>query len=484
MPSDPTVAMATSDRAQRREAAGIERVRHAGVVACLSSPRDTAGLAFTESECAGYHRSVGETGAKTKVVYTAITAGYDPLRPPAVVEDELDYVLFTDDPGVGPVGPWQPVLIDRRERNPRVTAKRYKLLPHRFLQGYDASLWLDASCEILSPIAALMDELGVRAEMAQFRHPERSCIYDEAAVVKAQGLERPGIVDIQMACYRARGYPPKSGLFVSGAIYRRHNDPQIRAAMEDWWRQIQLFGQRDQLSGSYVLWKHGVACIEIPGGQFEKPWFRWHKHLKLQSYLGSAAMLDELAWLRAAAAEAWEARQTAERELRREAVRIHAEIERAADALLPKDGAVGPKTVLVPAASAPAGAVPGGYLEAVERCAAHTFRLVGWSMLDPRDRESQLIVATDHRVRLQGVTTVERGDVAAAYRDPALLRSGFILLLEAEDPSAPFDDLQVFSSSGRHGLRKLERLWATQDGRPAAPADSAPAARPAGEGPR
>jgi hypothetical protein len=394
----------------------------------------------------------------TKVVYTAITAGYDTLKAPMLVDDSLDYIVFTDDSSLTTVRPWQPVLIDRRERNPRITAKWYKIHPHLCLDSYESSLWIDGSCEIVGSLSSLMAEVLDQTSIAQFRHPDRSCIYDEAAVVKTWDYERPGIVDLQMACYQERGYPRNNGLFISGAIFRRHHEPPIRQAMHDWWRQIQLFSQRDQLSGGYILWKHDIHCGEIPGEQFHNPWFKWHGHSTFQSYLQTGGAEDELDWLRAAAAGAWEARQNVEQELRREAQRVRGELEKLAEALLPEQASSRLHVQVLPPGKIPSGAPPGGYLEAVEQHAGRAIRLIGWAMLDAREKGNGLILVTDQKMDLQSITIVERPDVVSAHEDPGLHRAGFRLLLASEDSSALRGDIQVFSKGNRYGLRKLTKL--------------------------
>jgi hypothetical protein len=256
--------------------------------------------------------------ANSKVVYTAITAWYDRLKPPAVIDEDLDYVVFTDDPHLTPVPPWRPVFIESGKRNPRVTARWYKLLPHLHLGEYVSSLWIDGAFEIIGSLAPLIDEFAGGGKIGLLRHPERDCIYQEAATVKEFGYERPAIVDLQMACYRAFGYPERQGLNLSGVIFRQHHDPQIRRAMADWWHQIEMFSQRDQLSLNYVLWKHGIASREVPGEQGVVPWLRHHDHPDCRAHLGREDSPDELAWLRMAAADAWEARRFLERDLRRQ----------------------------------------------------------------------------------------------------------------------------------------------------------------------
>ena len=79
-----------------------------------------------------------------------------------------------------------------------------------------------------------------------FRHPERDCIYQESTIVKEFGYERPAIVDLQMACYRARGYPEHNGLNLGGVIFRRHHDPTVS--------RWSIGGTRSNCSASAINW--------------------------------------------------------------------------------------------------------------------------------------------------------------------------------------------------------------------------------------
>jgi hypothetical protein len=249
--------------------------------------------------------------ASDRVVYTVLVNGYDALKRPAVIEPGIDYLLFTDRAGLAAVEPpWQPVVIPQADRNPRVMSRRCKLLPHRYLERYEHSLWIDATLETVRPLGPLFDDLAATGIFGLFRHPERDCVYDEAEAVRTLGYESPIIIDLQMACYRALGYPPRNGLWGCNVIYRRHRDARLRPVMEDWWRQLELFSQRDQLSANYVFWKHGIEPFEMPAER--RACWRLHAHPRVNAYLDSETVVDETAWLRRAAADAAAALRDAE----------------------------------------------------------------------------------------------------------------------------------------------------------------------------
>jgi hypothetical protein len=136
-----------------------------------------------------------------------------------------------------------------------------------------------------------------------FRHPERDCPYAEAEIVKRHRLDDAAIVEAQVDYYRAKEYPPKSGLHNSGVLLRRHNDPRLIVFLEDWWRQLKVFSHRDQLSLDFMLRRHAIAPAEIPGLLAESPWFAIAPHRRYRVHIPDSRELaegDELDWLRMA----------------------------------------------------------------------------------------------------------------------------------------------------------------------------------------
>jgi len=218
--------------------------------------------------------------AKQKVIYTALTAGHDLIRPPAIVEPDIDYIAYTDAPESELPPPWRHRPVAALGRNPRVTARWYKILPHRHLPEYHFSFWIDANYEIIGPFSPLFDRLAASTILATQPHPIRACVYREAEQVKHGRIDHPEIVDIQMEYYRRQGYPPMNGLIESGVMFRAHMDERVRAAMEDWWDQVATFSQRDQLSANFVFWKHGLTYEPLPWTGRDSPWLRYHDHVK------------------------------------------------------------------------------------------------------------------------------------------------------------------------------------------------------------
>jgi len=235
-----------------------------------------------------------------KVIYTAFTGNDDRLLPPAVVDPDIDYIACADAPAESLPPPWQHRPIAVKARNPRVAARWYKVLPHRHLPEYEPSFWLDANYEIAGSFSVLFDELAGSALLATRAHPERDCLYDEAEIVKSERLDHPEIVDIQMAYYRRLGYPARNGLVETNALFRAHRNDRVGAAMEDWWQQIEIFSQRDQLSADFVMWKHELQWAPLPWRERSSAWLRYHTHARGLHHPGEDDS-QPVDWLRHAA---------------------------------------------------------------------------------------------------------------------------------------------------------------------------------------
>jgi len=248
------------------------------------------------------------------VVYTCLVNDYDRLLAPLVTEAGLDYVVFSDNPAGTVPPPWRLRPIERTERNARMTARWHKLHPHLLFPGHQESLYIDSNVLLRAPVADLFRTMLSRAPIALFRHPERICPYTEAEVVIRHRLDDEVIVDVQMAYYRAEGFPAGAGLHNTGVQLRRHGEPRMVAFLEDCWHQLKVFSHRDQLSLDFMLRRHAIPCADFPGSLAQSPWFALAPHCHYKVELSDRRQLangDELDWLRLALIEEGRRRRSA-----------------------------------------------------------------------------------------------------------------------------------------------------------------------------
>lgn len=167
-------------------------------------------------------------------------------------DGRTDFICFTDDRSLKS-DVWTFRYVDTGLLGPVRTAKMIKILAHRFLGEYETSIYVDNTIRIVAPYAETFARLERSASpMVTFRHPRRSCVYEEAKAVKAASCDDPAVVDAQMRHYRLLGHPENAGLISGGFLARRHNDPVLVSVTLQWFLQVCLYSYRDQLSFNVV----------------------------------------------------------------------------------------------------------------------------------------------------------------------------------------------------------------------------------------
>ena len=200
-----------------------------------------------------------------KVVYTCLVGGYDDLEEPIYTMDGWDYICFSNDLVAQKDSIWLIRKIPFQTSDKRRLSRFAKLLPHLVLQDYNISLYLDSNINVLNNFLELrLDELiENRDKIAIGKHPLRNCIYDEAEVCMATGLDKKEIIEVQIEFYRKENYPKAFGLFENNVIFRWHMNEGIKELNEEWWRLYNKYSQRDQLSLVFIMWKFGMKCTSL-----------------------------------------------------------------------------------------------------------------------------------------------------------------------------------------------------------------------------
>jgi hypothetical protein len=196
---------------------------------------------------------------KTKAVYTCISGKYDSLKPLSEVDEDWDYICFTDQ-AITPQANWQirPIPESLDLLDPIRKARAIKVLPHIFLQEYSETLWLDGSIQLINtPTAFVSDILSSDDLFAVCKHPDRTCVYAEADACVFYKKDDPSILANQVNQYRSEQYPENWGMVQTGILYRKNQD-SVNQLCEAWWSEIATHSVRDQMSFNYCLWKNPI----------------------------------------------------------------------------------------------------------------------------------------------------------------------------------------------------------------------------------
>lgn len=201
---------------------------------------------------------------KKGVIYTCITGRYDQLYNHTYLDDDWDYVCFSDDKGMGADynSRWQirPLQFDKLD--PSRNQRWHKLHPHELFPEYKSSLYLDGNIDVLSE-QLFKDVSRVRRNkslIASAPHPDRHCLYQELDACIALKKDEEEVMRKQVEQIRQTGFPEHFGLFESGIIFRIHRSKKVQKVMDDWWGWIEKYSKRDQLSFTYCLWKNKLKC--------------------------------------------------------------------------------------------------------------------------------------------------------------------------------------------------------------------------------
>jgi hypothetical protein len=211
------------------------------------------------------------------VVYTCLFGYYEHFNDfKYELDDQIDFVCFTDDPHLRSDF-WRVQGVLRGLLDPARCARRVKILPHRYFANYEYSLYLDNTVRLKRPPREIFETLLAPSSspLVCFRHPWRSCIYDEAEAVAGSGLADPNAVAAQIDLYREIGYPRNNGLSKGAFLLRRHNDPHLIEVMETWYEQVLRYASRDQLSLPVAAWNHRFKIEHVDLDFAENDLLEW-----------------------------------------------------------------------------------------------------------------------------------------------------------------------------------------------------------------
>jgi len=217
------------------------------------------------------------------VVYTSIYGDKDTLKDPLSYNKDFDYICFTDNKELKS-NIWNIVYKEPTHKDPVRSAKIFKIKPHEFLKEYDISLWVDANFIIKDDLETFLakSQRLKSANMLLFEHDQgRDCIYDEAEVIIFDKKDDVNLVQKQMEKYRIENYPPKRGLSANSIMLKKHNECDMIDLANMWWKEVESFSRRDQLSLYYCTWKLDIKhyLLKYPKINIRNnEWFQWLPH--------------------------------------------------------------------------------------------------------------------------------------------------------------------------------------------------------------
>lgn len=217
------------------------------------------------------------------VVYTAIFGSYDKLHDPEIVEENVDYICFTDNKDLFSTV-WFIIYVEQINVDPRMTAKYFKIMPHIFFPNHVCSIWIDGSIKITGCLTVFAANLKNDFLMSCIKHPQRNCAYKEALWCMINGKDSLFTITRQIISYFQNGFPLNFGLLCGGVLIRRHNSEHVTSLMNFWYENILNYSVRDQISLSYAIWfkKMHICILDID--LYNNEFFVVKKHSYIKYY--------------------------------------------------------------------------------------------------------------------------------------------------------------------------------------------------------
>lgn len=232
------------------------------------------------------------------LIYSCVTGNYDNvlsavLASRLTVEDDVQYVLYTDRPDLAASNKSEQYLVESTgvtwELRPllwkhplcqRRTARWHKVNSH-LVSKADYSMWIDGSqcVKRIMPYQQLILPYMKGQTIATFKHPERICVYQEMNACAKLKKDNVKLMRRQMLHYRSKGYPVFNGM-VETACVIRENCKEVTNFNKLWWDQIQKYSYRDQLSFNYAAWELDMPYGTIPGMRSSSAFFEFVNHHK------------------------------------------------------------------------------------------------------------------------------------------------------------------------------------------------------------
>lgn len=194
-----------------------------------------------------------------KVIYTILVGRYDHLLQPLTVDEGFDYICFSNDFTEDSIGVWKIRKIPFDDADKTRVSRYAKLLPHKVLQEYDYSLYMDANIQIVGRefYRLVNEKIGEGICIAQVPNIFRDCIYKDIEIAyRRRKVDLRGAKE-QYRHLKQEGFPAHFGLFENNVILRKHNDAKVIGISEAWWSEYCTYTHRDQFSLMYVYWKNG-----------------------------------------------------------------------------------------------------------------------------------------------------------------------------------------------------------------------------------
>lgn len=204
---------------------------------------------------------------KKIVVYSALISNYDNIKPPLFVNNNCNYIMFTDQKIEKSLWKIEPIPQKIKElKNPILINRYIKMHPHEFFKDYDYAIYFDANIQIVSNITKFINQMDLEYGLSFHKHRYRDCIYEE---IKCCHLLKKGNyknLENQKDKYQKNSFPNHFGILECGNFVVDLKNSKAKEILDEWWIEFYKSASlRDQIALPYVLWKKQIDISKLYG---------------------------------------------------------------------------------------------------------------------------------------------------------------------------------------------------------------------------
>jgi hypothetical protein len=191
-----------------------------------------------------------DSKADRLIVYTVLMGQVAELNP-VPDSSNVEFVCLTDQI-VNQTNGWTIRVVDPKVSGDSPRSSRHpKVNPHLYFEAYARSIYVDTSVKLEEDPEFLWSRLVPKTEIVfgAINHSFHFTLLEEIKAVSELGFDDDSVIlqHLELAEEIFPGYLNSRPIW-GGILARRHNDPDLKLAMDSWYSQILNFSRRDQLS--------------------------------------------------------------------------------------------------------------------------------------------------------------------------------------------------------------------------------------------
>ena len=201
---------------------------------------------------------------KKLAIYTCITGDYDNVVEPMYCNENIDYLLFTNNKKLKS-NKWKVVYLDNKKNLYNVMLNRYvKMHPFEYLKNYDYSIYIDGNIRIYADISCYIEKINSKYGLALSMHSTRNKLSDEAKACMMLKKGNTEEIENELKRFMNEGMPDEYGLLEAPVIATNLKSELAQKIFDEWWDCFSNSkAYRDQIFLPYVLWKRKIIVQEI-----------------------------------------------------------------------------------------------------------------------------------------------------------------------------------------------------------------------------